>query len=178
MLPFRQKTTQYKFLYAQVIDMAKSFAEMSSKIDMFADFLNELDDAHTSLKDKYFLAHWLLCDKKLSRGTNLYQDFSLLIDIRNALVHLKPDKVSVKNKIDNILKRLDDRNLLSKGLIPPYKSDKRTTWVFYISNSNAAKWACNTAVSMIEGFWKETPDDRVKQFFETIVGIHSFRPLD
>ncbi len=163
---------------SQVIHMAKSFAKMSPKIDMFADFLNQLDSARTNLKDKYFLAHWLLCDKKLSRGAKLYQDFSLLIDIRNALVHLKPDKVSVKNKIDNLLKRLDDRNLLSEGFLPRYKSGERAIWVFYISNSNVAKWACNTAVSMIEGFWKETPDDKVKQFFETIAGIRSFQPLD
>lgn len=162
---------------SQVIHMAKSFAKMSPQIDMFADFFNEFDDARTSLKDKYFLAHWFLCDKKLNRGTKLYQDFSLLIDIRNALVHLKPDKVSVKNKIDNLLKGLNNRNLLSEGFLPRYKSGERATWVFYISNSNVAKWACNTAVSMIEGFWKETPDDKVRQFFETIAGIRSFQPL-
>jgi hypothetical protein len=163
---------------SQVIHMAKSFANMSPKIGMFADFLNQLDDARTNLKYKYFLAHWLLCDKKLSRGAKLYQDFSLLIDIRNALVHLKPDKVSVESKIDNLLKKLNDRKLLSDGFIPCYNSGRRAIWVFYISNSNVAKWACNTAVSMIEGFWKETPDDKVKQFFETIAGVRSFKPLD
>ena len=163
---------------SQVINTAKFFTEMSPKIDMFADFLKELDDARVSLKDKYFLAHWLLCEKKLNRDTKLYQDFSLLVDIRNALVHLKPDKVSVKNKIDNLLKRLNDRKLLSKGFVPAYKSGMRAHWVFYISNSNVAKWACNTAASMIGGFWKETQDDKVKQFFETIAGVRSFKPLD
>jgi hypothetical protein len=162
---------------SEVIYMAKSFAKMSPKIDMFADFLNKLDDAHASLKDKYFLAHWLLCDKKLNRGAKLYQDFSLLIDIRNALVHLKPDKVSVNKQIDNLLKELKNRHLLSEGFPPRYKSGERAIWVFYISNSNVAKWACNTAVSMIGGFWKETPDDEVKRFFEKIVGIH-FQLLD
>lgn len=163
---------------SQVIHMAKWFAKMSPKIDMFAEFLSELDDTQTSLKNKYFLAHWFLCDKKLDRGAKLYQDFSLLIDIRNALVHLKPDKVSVENKIENLLEGLNNKKLLSEGFIPQYKAGDRAMWVFYISNSNVAKWACNTAVSMIEGFWKDTPDDKVKQFFETVAGIRSFQPLD
>jgi hypothetical protein len=162
---------------SQVVIEAKFFEKMSPKINMFADFLKELDDAHVSLKDKYFMAYWILCDKKLNRGAKLYQDFSLLIDIRNALVHLKPDKVSVKNKIDKILKSLDNRKLLSKAFIPAYKSGKRAHWVFYISNSNVAEWACNTAASMIQGFWKETQDDKAKQFFETIASVRSFQPL-
>jgi hypothetical protein len=161
---------------SQMIDMAKSFRKMSPKIDMFADFLDALEDARINLKDKYFFAHWLLCGKKPDRGTKLYQDFSLLIDIRNALVHLKPDKIFIETKVDKILKELNKRRLLSKGFLPPHKSGKRTIWVPYISNSNVAKWACNTAVSMLEEFRKEPSDKKVKQFFKNIAGMSLQRP--
>ncbi len=43
---------------------------------------------------------------------------------------------SVKDKIDNLLKGLKNRHLLSEGFLPAYKSGERTIWVFYISNSN------------------------------------------
>lgn len=161
---------------SQTIFIAKKWTKKPPKIiEVFANLLGEFDSKETSasLKTKYFMSHWVICGKRLDRGAEPYQSFDLLVDIRNSLIHLKPDKVSI-DKIPKLLPPLK-----SKGLISDFDPKAlRKCWVHYISNPHIAKWACNTAASMIQQFVKWPSEDQVKHFFKFGANALHFKPVE
>jgi hypothetical protein len=55
----------------------------------FAQVMDDAEDSRASIESKFLLANLVLTGKAYDRGVAPYQDFSRLIDIRNALVHFK-----------------------------------------------------------------------------------------
>jgi len=161
---------------SQAISSARRFTQAHPKVEFFAELLGQLDsrDFASSLKTKYYIAHWIVAGKKPDKGTEPYQSFNLLVDLRNALVHFKPDKPNPKKKIDKILVQLRNKGLLS-GSLP---SDPRTLWVFYVSNPLVATWACNSAAAMIQHFEKCTSEERLRVFFRTTANTGHYNPFD
>jgi hypothetical protein len=167
-------TSTLEAFMSQTVSTMKSWAHLHSKFELFANLIGELDskEAGASLKIKYNMAHWIICDKPFDRSSEPYQSFDLLVNLRNMLIHLKPDKMASK-KIDKLL-----RQLKAKKLISDYDPMQRMTWVFFVSTPIVAKWACDTTAKMIQEFWKHTPDEKVKQFFRTHANASHYRPLD
>jgi hypothetical protein len=166
---------------SQAVFFAQMWSNRHPKIKVFAQFMGELEsrDAGSSLKTKYYMAHWIICGTPLDRGKLTYQDFDLLVDMRNALMHLKPDKYN-SQKIRKILSRLKNRKLIPDNLVPNYNPnipEQRTVWVHYVSTATIAKWACNTAAEMIQEFWKNAPEEEIRQFFRIDANAGGYVPL-
>ncbi len=139
------------------------------KLEVFAKFIGELDsrEAGSSVKSKYYMAHWIICGTPFDRGKTPYQDFDLLVDLCNALTHFKPDKLGLE-KTRRLLARLKSSNLIPSDLLPkwdPNTPEDRTLWVHYASTARVAEWACSTTAAMIGGFWRNAPEEEVRQFF-------------
>lgn len=64
--------------------------EQRELVRTFASILTDAENSRASLESKYKLARWILNGKAYDEGANPYQDFSLLISLRNSLLHLKP----------------------------------------------------------------------------------------
>jgi hypothetical protein len=125
------------------------------------------------------MAHWIICGTPFDRGKSPYQDFDLLVDLRNALTHFKPDKVG-SEKTRKLLARLKSSNLIPDSLLPNYDPntpEQRAVWVHYLSTAKVAKWACNTAAAMIAEFWKNSPEEEVRQFFYVNANAAHYVPL-
>jgi len=125
------------------------------------------------------MAHWIICGVPFDQGKRPYQDFDFLIDLRNALTHLKPDKLD-SEKTRKLLSRLKSSNLIPDSLVPSYDPnipEQRAVWVHYISTAKVAKWACNTTASMIQEFWKNAPEKEIREFFQIKVGAKGYKPL-
>jgi hypothetical protein len=60
---------------------------------VFAQMMDEADDDHASLDFRLRLAHWILTGRMMDKGSQPYQDFALLIWLRNDLVHTRPNKL-------------------------------------------------------------------------------------
>ena len=159
---------------SQTIFIAKKWTKMPPKIiEDFANLLGgELDSA--SLKTKYLMSHWVICGKRFERDAEPYHNFKLLVDIRNSLIHLKPDKVGTE-RIQKTLSQLKSKELISD--FDP-NALRRMSWVLYISNPRIAKWACNTAASMIQQFVKWPSEEQVKQFFKFAAYALYFKPVE
>jgi hypothetical protein len=56
-----------------------------------AAIITEAEKAHGSAQLKFLLAKLALTGETYDKGAPPYQDFALLFDIRNAIVHLKPE---------------------------------------------------------------------------------------
>jgi len=167
-------TSTLEAFMSQAVSTMKLLTHLHPKFELFANLIGELDSKEigASLKIKYNMAHWVVCDKPFDRGSEPYQSFDLLVNLRNMLIHLKPDKMA-SEKIDKLL-----RQLKAKKLISGYNPMQRMTWVFFVSTPIVAKWACNTTAKMIQEFWKHTPDEKVKQFFRIHANALHYRPID
>jgi len=151
---------------SEVIDSAKAFSTMHPRIKFLGELFGCLDEKQISLKDKYNLVRLILCEKAFDTGGPPFQDFSLLVNIRNALIHLKPDKTSsTETRKTNIIKELRQKKIIPEEENPFLKSTgKRASWVMYLLNPSVAKWSCNAANLMMQGLWEEVTEEKIKAF--------------
>lgn len=118
----------------------------------FVDFMEEAEESHVQVRAKYLLAKALVSDKPFDKGSAPFQDFDLLIRLRNDLVHMKPDIVRDEPvKIASIMR--------AKGLCRPSEGMGRQSWMSEIATREAARWACNTAVEITESLFEPSGKD-------------------
>lgn len=80
-------------------------------------------------------------------GAQPYQDFELLVTVRDILVHYRPEVHPEGDEPET--NELVRRRLTKKGLVPP-QSSKASRFVFNdVANHNVAEWALKTALNMI-----------------------------
>lgn len=116
------------------------------------------------IRKKYYLLPLLLWGKTYEREVRPYQDFEMLVRIRNDLIHYKMRGYQ-RGKEPKYFNVLAARGAL---LTSPH-SDADFAWVFKIFNSKGALWAYNTTCQMAkellkladqqtQGFWSQTVD--------------------
>jgi len=106
-----------------------------------ADALDEIESNNGSTRLKYLTAKILLPGEAYDRGNQPYQDFDLLFAVRNAIIHHRPQRLSMEP--NKIIKRLEPR-----GLASPTAPPTVTTWLSQLHRQPIAKWACNVAATM------------------------------
>jgi hypothetical protein len=116
----------------------------------------------------------ILCGTRFDRGRAPVQDFSLLADIWNSLIHLKTEVIPENKRTEDLLRALE-----SKGLIPGFPKDLlRRPWADHIQTPDVARWAVNTAVSVINSVWADATDTTVIRFFNSFCGPdHAYQPI-
>ena len=72
--------------YAQIMSPAPPEAAT------FAQIMGDAEEDHASIDFKLRLAHWIVTGRPMDKGSKPYQDFALLMRLRNDLVHTKPNK--------------------------------------------------------------------------------------
>jgi hypothetical protein len=87
--------------------------------DTFAQVLDDAEDSKASLESKFHLANLVLTGRAYEKGSPPYQDFRLLTDVRNALVHFKSkeyfskmDGVPATFNQERVVAKLASKNLL------------------------------------------------------------------
>jgi hypothetical protein len=97
--------------------------------------------------EKYCIAALTLSGKQLIKDKNPYQDFKLLVDVRNYIIHLRPRQRLVPDvgfPLPEAILGLEKRGLTFK---PKWWRDY--SWVDAISTVEMAEWSCQTARNMI-----------------------------
>jgi hypothetical protein len=61
-------------------------------VSVFAEFMEDAERSRASLESKLILGNWILAGKRVEKGVQPHQDFSLLMSLRNDLVHFKPNE--------------------------------------------------------------------------------------
>lgn len=104
-----------------------------------------------SIQAKYLLIA-LMLGRPLEKGINPYQDFQLLIQLRNALVHLKAAEIlfeqgKLRWRETGILKKLAAKKLTCEAEAPSWY--QLSSWYSQVSTAEIAAWACDTTVAMV-----------------------------
>jgi hypothetical protein len=107
----------------------------------FADILQEAEDSRGSTRLKYQMGLAVLTGKPFAKGTPPYQDFDLLFSIRDELMHHKLEKLT--EEPHKLVKRLRSKHLCADD------AGVKQSWHGLVFTPATAKWACNTAVHMI-----------------------------
>ena len=110
----------------------------------------DIEDSRGSVRLKYHIAMTLLTGKGYDRGAQPYQDFNLLFSLRDALVHMKPEKMaepaSERTRTERLVKQLSS----VATCVPQEKPGILSSWLSRINTKSVARWACNTAKSVQE----------------------------
>ena len=140
-------------LYQDALDGHLSYiASLNKKeISLLADYwsMTEMQNkSHISLLDKYQLA-LRFCDKSIfDNHSNPYQNAQLVIRLRNAIVHYKPETIATdtEHKLSKQLKNKFPENFLMSESGNPYFPDK-------CLGSGGAEWAWKSMECFVNEFF-------------------------
>jgi hypothetical protein len=126
----------------------------------FADTLTEVEESRGSTTLKYLLASQVL-GKRLDKGRPPYQDFALLMTLRNDLMHLKPrdtfdlneDRTRMTVRWPKYIVALQNR-----GLARTVPEKVIASWFELLKTEQLARWGCDTAVAIILAILSLIPD--------------------
>ena len=153
------------------------FGQDPAQVQNLAYLLSEVIDARGNINLKFLTAKLALTGKTFDKGMNPYQDFAILIDLRNSLMHLKFDRInSIKvNEVDivhpNVINKLQSKNILAQF---DNGENAAATWFMKVGTPAVARWACNTTVEIIKDIVESIPQSG---FRSTIDLIYCRTPL-
>jgi hypothetical protein len=164
---FINEATESAFLYTR-----DSIRQEPTSIATFALLGRELEEGHGSVQLKFMLARAIFTGSGYKKGEQPYQDFNLLMKIRNNLVHLKPQDtldISPAGMLD--IKPAPILKELPKKILAIYNSNDPAAktmmpWVNMISTAASAKWACNATVDMVWSLVEVIPASQFRDEME------------
>jgi hypothetical protein len=128
------------------------------------------------------------------KGHPPYQHFKLLVDLRNDLIHYKPQEKTVlvdpakgtlRSTCAPILRKLEPLQILANhpaearhprpaaGETP---REVDVSWLWRISTRGTARWACNTAAAMVHAVKEMVPIGRFSFLLEGPVRVFQTIP--
>lgn len=140
-------------LYQDASDCHHSYvSELDQRhILLLSDYWNMTEiqnKSHISLLDKFQLA-LLFCDKEVfDKGANPYQDVQMVVNLRNAIVHFKPESISASDdhRLSTKLKNKFPENQLMRESGNPYFPDKCLGF-------GCALWAWKSTENFVDSFF-------------------------
>lgn len=134
-------------------------------VSVFAEVMSDAERSHATLESKFTLANWILAGRRLDRGAQPYQDFALLIRLRNDLVHFKAsdsfDQNATPEEIHkDLIARFKDKNILAEN------ESSAGSWTFLVQTKAVAEWSCKTAALMVTDFCSTIPQSGFRLFLE------------
>ena len=105
------------------------------------ELLEQLEDAHAQVTAKYLLASILLPKDALRKGEQPYQDFAMLIDIRNDFAHPRA-QVRPPKYFDTFVNKRWTYNTKTDEV-------KLVGWMLQLETPEIARWACRAAHNII-----------------------------
>jgi hypothetical protein len=123
--------------------MTKHFYKDAPLYRLDQKWLEQLD-----VRLKLVLIPQLLFNTSFDRSTQPYQDFDILVSVRNDFVHYKMHKGPPK-----YLKVLEDRSIAL-----PHHEQAAIVWTDQLSSSEGIRWAHNTSCKVVQAFAQMVPE--------------------
>ena len=138
-------------------------------VGVFGEGMDEAERCHASLQSKFLLGNWILSGERLAKGTQTYQDFELLVYLRNTLLHFKANPAFEQSTPPEEAHRELFNKFRSKNILAEDAQGSDGTWIFLIETKAVAEWSCRTAAQMIRDFCLRVPQSRVKAMCDHFV---------
>lgn len=155
--------------------LVANFVPTASKqpfLENYSSVMLEAERKRISLEDKYLLAFKTLTNSNWNKGIQPFQDFKLLINLRNEIVHMKGDKWESQIKTGATHPKREPENypafisaLQGKGIVR--KPTKSSAWLELVDTTDVARWACGVAEGMSRHLVQVVPSGYFKEMLET-----------
>ncbi|MFZ3201735.1 MAG: hypothetical protein WA175_11370 [Candidatus Acidiferrales bacterium] len=151
----------------ELIELAQDFTEYEDALPMtsaFAQLMSQLGRLPIVLR--FNMAHWMLTGGPYDTKSQPFQALTLLFQIRNDLVHFKPDPLTEEGEskpLHTTLEKLRSEHILNDSPTP----ESNRSWVQSVGTKAVAEWACN-ATSLVAadlvsklpmGAWRQTVEE-------------------
>jgi hypothetical protein len=143
-------------------------------VESLGQLLGEVEKAKGSLRLKFMLVHWVFTGQTYDASRPPFQDFNLLIELRNAVVHHWPmDSFAqgvggaIEVEAPKLLSKLESKNILAKT-----ESDVQTSWLNRIATPASAGWACDTSSNVVNSVIDMVPECYFKESLKTLYQKH------
>ncbi len=133
--------------------------------------LELIEEGKGQLALKFQVAKLILSGTSYETGARPYQDFEMLLDLRNGLIHPKAFAVKSDQSGTSVdpVRRFREK-LRSLEIIAEISGENvmapLSTWV---QTRATARWACNTSVEMAHSLFGTPAEDRLVQLLRTIL---------
>jgi len=131
-------------------------AHADPSLSALGSLMKDLNAARTSISERFQFARWILSKEPFDKGQQPYQDFLLLAKLRNAIIHLPPDKTPSDPSEPRIDSLTFLETLRQKGLIGESR-DAVASFLAEISTPEMARWACDTTAAMVRSIVEVLP---------------------
>ncbi|MEE3718316.1 hypothetical protein V2H45_16370 [Tumidithrix elongata RA019] len=180
----------------ELIELARDREESDAK-SLFS-VCKPLLEAHKELETRLFEASRSTSDTPFVKGNQPFQDFNLLVRVRNRIVHLLAGDTPTNGLIREHVKILsdlrsrklivDDRQVLinreQEGLIEKYKSllsDQEINsipvpFLYSVSTNSVAEWSLKVASEIITSFVNTMRDSGFKNHLQQHVKFFQIEP--
>lgn len=138
----------------------------------FAEILNEVDELRSSFTLRCQLARILLAGHPYDKGKAPYQDLALLVRLRNALVHFKPDNFRFDPNVGDFTQSRPKvlKELASRGIVEAPREGDWSSWIVFIKPP-VSSWAIETAQAMMKSLTQMLPDSLLRSSFSDSLGL-------
>lgn len=169
----------------ELAQLATDAAEDSAEpawVGRLGEVLRNAVKSRGSTRSKYDSAMEVLIGKVLDKGAQPFEDFALLISLRNLVVHLKPEDAVLRKEADGamvweteILRTLRERGAITMDDLPPRLSHPGEVGVIHsnllekISTQSVGRWSCGAAAGIVNAVLNAMPaSPRFASLLETI----------
>ena len=136
-------------------------AMLPAELLNFSSVLEEVESSRGSLTLKYLLAAQTLTGTSFDKSANPYQDFAVLVMLRNDLMHLKPRDKFVSDAPQGAVLEVPKYivGLQQRGLARTPDSGVLMSWFNRLQTAHMAAWATKTSRDIILAVLAMIPDD-------------------
>ncbi len=145
------------------------------EVDDLISLLSEAEANRAPTGFKFLVGKLALARRTYDKGANPYQDFATLIDLRNALVHLKTERFEgvltkggvIESRHPPVIDRLRAKNVLVE-----LDNNGHASWTYLVSTAATAKWACNATAAIVRDLYSSMPASQFKEKVELFYYQH------
>jgi len=140
--------------------LAREPLQANPEIRNLGDLFEELEFS-ASIQSKFLLLRALIARKPYDKGANPYQDFSLLIALRNELVHRKAERYEVDAADAPLTTNALLERLRSKNITAEPRMGANQVWGLFsaIETRAVARWALAAAAAMMKDVAASAPQE-------------------
>jgi hypothetical protein len=137
-------------------------------VNSFATLLADAERSHDSITLKFMRAHHAFTGSTYDAGRAPFQDFVLLVALRDAVVHYRPQdffNVDARGVVTLTEAKIIAR-LRSKRIASVASPTTHASWLLLVSTVAVARWSCKSASTMVASLLDVVPGSHFKDQME------------
>lgn len=151
---------EVKLLINTFLEERKADGKRRKTLRILSVVLEGLDNTKISTIEKFNACRVILRGKKYEEGLLLYQDAKLVVALRNNIIHMRSETITLKDgkiKIaqDKIVAKLESKKIMD---ISAGGTSSKQSWVSRVSTPAAAKWSHNAVINLVNDFIDSVKD--------------------